>query len=51
MQIFYEDLTEDSKKQLWDIAIHELDRAAEIINDYLMFAKPAIENKEMINIW
>lgn len=51
MQMFYEDLAEDSKKQLWDIAIQELDRAAEIINDYLMFAKPAIENKEMINIW
>ncbi len=51
MQMFYEDLTEDSKKQLWDIAIQELDRAAEIINDYLMFAKPAIEHKEMINIW
>lgn len=51
MQMFYEDLTEDSKKRLWDIAIQEIDRAAEIINDYLMFAKPAIENKEMINIW
>ncbi|HWO77725.1 MAG TPA: ATP-binding protein [Bacillus sp. (in: firmicutes)] len=50
MQMFYEDLTEDSKKQLWGIAIQELDRAAEIINDYLMFAKPAIENKEIINI-
>ena len=51
MQMFYEDLMEDSKKQHCDIAIQELDRAAEIINDYLMFAKPAIENKEMINIW
>ena len=51
MQMFYEDLTEDSKKHLWGIAIQELDRATEIINDYLMFAKPAIENKEMINMW
>ncbi|MGK9184795.1 DUF4084 domain-containing protein [Priestia filamentosa] len=51
MQLFYEDLTENSKKQFWDIAIQELDRATEIINDYLMFAKPAIENKEMVNIW
>lgn len=51
LQLFYEDLTEESKKQLWGIAIQELDRATEIINDYLMFAKPAIENKEMINIW
>lgn len=51
MQMFCDDLTEDSKKQLWGIAIQELDRATEIINDYLMFAKPAIENKEMIDIW
>ncbi|MFP3846517.1 DUF4084 domain-containing protein [Priestia filamentosa] len=51
MQLFYEDLKGNSKKQLCDIAIKELDRAAEIINDYLMFAKPAIEHKEMISIW
>lgn len=51
MQMFYENLQEDSKKQYWDIAIQELDRAAEIINDYLMFAKPAIENKEKVSIW
>ncbi|MGK9185598.1 DUF4084 domain-containing protein [Priestia filamentosa] len=51
MQLFYEDLKRNSKKQLCDIAIKELDRAAEIINDYLMFAKPAIEHKEMISIW
>ncbi len=50
MQMFHEDLADDSKKRLWGIAIQELDRATEIINDYLMFAKPAIENREMINI-
>jgi two-component system sporulation sensor kinase B len=34
-----------------DIAIQELDRASAIINDYLTFAKPAIEEKEKIIIY
>ncbi|MFK9116922.1 ATP-binding protein [Peribacillus frigoritolerans] len=33
------------------IAVKELDNAAEIINDYLTFAKPAIEKKEKIIIF
>jgi two-component system sporulation sensor kinase B len=39
------------RKRYLDTAIQELDRAAEIINDYLMFAKPALEKEEKIRIY
>ncbi|OLN22188.1 hypothetical protein BTO30_10580 [Domibacillus antri] len=39
------------RKGYLNTAIHELDRAADIINDYLMFAKPAFEKEEKISIY
>jgi two-component system sporulation sensor kinase B len=39
------------RKEYLNTAIKELDRAAEIINDYLMFAKPALEKEEKIRIY
>ena len=33
---------EKSRKKYRDIAIQELDRATEVINDYLTFAKPTL---------
>jgi two-component system sporulation sensor kinase B len=46
-----EELSPQKRKQYVDTAIKELDRAAEIINDYLTFAKPALEKKEKINVF
>ncbi|MBK5501387.1 DUF4084 domain-containing protein [Peribacillus sp. TH14] len=48
MQMLYNQVDAATQKGYLDIALKELDRAAEIINDYLMFAKPAIEQKEPI---
>jgi two-component system sporulation sensor kinase B len=39
-----------TRKQYADIALQELDRAAAIINDYLMFANPVPEKEEDINV-
>jgi two-component system sporulation sensor kinase B len=46
-----EELSPQKRKQYVDTTIKELDRAAEIINDYLTFAKPALEKKEQINVF
>lgn len=43
------DSLEDRNKYA-NIALRELDRATEVINDYLTFAKPTLEQKEEINI-
>ncbi len=40
----------EERKKYRDIAIQELDRATEVINDYLTFAKPALMQSEEINI-
>lgn len=39
-----------TRKQYVQIALQELDRATEVINDYLTFAKPALDTNETINI-
>ncbi|WP_170169175.1 sensor histidine kinase [Mesobacillus subterraneus] len=41
---------ENKKKEFIDIAVQELDRAEEVINDYLTFARPAFEKVEDIDI-
>ncbi|WP_139892255.1 HAMP domain-containing sensor histidine kinase [Bacillus sp. D386] len=45
-----ENLTKEKKEQYIDIALSELDRADNIIKDFLAFAKPHINSKEDINI-
>ncbi|OZI10745.1 two-component sensor histidine kinase [Bacillaceae bacterium SAS-127] len=50
MQLLYEDLPKDKQKDYLDLAIRELDHSVEIINDYLMFARPSVETMEKINI-
>ncbi|OES46007.1 ATP-binding protein [Domibacillus iocasae] len=51
MQLAHEsDVPSETKYHLL-IAIEELDRATEIINDYLTFAKPASEENEKIMIY
>lgn len=48
MQLSYEgDIPQETKEHIL-ISIQELDRATEIINDYLTFAKPAPEEAEKI---
>lgn len=39
-----------TRKQYVQIALQELDRATEVINDYLTFAKPALDTNATINI-
>ncbi|MFC3882228.1 ATP-binding protein [Bacillus songklensis] len=51
VQMLSEDVSLQTRKKYVDIAIQELDRAAEIINDYLTFAKPILEKKEKINVF
>ena len=50
IQLLSEDISPDSRKYYADIALSELDRATEVINDYLTFAKPTLEKKEKINV-
>ncbi|WP_071394412.1 ATP-binding protein [Bacillus tuaregi] len=50
IQLLSDDINEDSRKQYSDIALKELDRATEVINDYLTFAKPTPDREEKINI-
>ncbi|WP_108669208.1 sensor histidine kinase [Peribacillus acanthi] len=44
------ELTSDEKKLYIDFAIAELDRAEHIISDYLTFAKPTLENIEILEL-
>ena len=50
IQLLSEDISAQSRKEYADIALKELDRATEVINDYLTFAKPTLEKEEKINI-
>ena len=50
IQLLSEDVSTQSRKEYADIAILELDRATEVINDYLTFAKPTLEKEEQINV-
>lgn len=45
-----EDLTKEKKESFIYLAIQEIDRASDIINDYLTFAKPAMEKAEVLKI-
>ncbi|WP_455675965.1 ATP-binding protein [Pradoshia sp.] len=45
-----DNLSKEKKQQFIDIAISELNRAENIINDYLAFAKPSMELRETIEI-
>lgn len=44
------DLPNKKKKEYIQISIEELDRANEIINDFLSFGKPSINNNERIDV-
>lgn len=50
MQMLSEDLSLETRNKYADIAMQELDRATEVINDYLTFAKPALQKKEKISV-
>lgn len=50
IQLLSGDVSPDLRKEYADIALKELDRATEVINDYLTFAKPVLEKMEKINI-
>ena len=50
LQLIDSDLKDMEKKEYMKLAITELDRATEIINDYLTFAKPYPESVERIDI-
>ena len=49
IQLLSEDISTNSRKEYADIALSELDRATEVINDYLTFAKPVLEKEEKLN--
>ncbi|HWL24359.1 MAG TPA: ATP-binding protein [Ureibacillus sp.] len=50
IQMLSEETSDQKRKQYTEIALQELDRATEVINDYLTFAKPALEKEEKINV-
>ncbi len=50
IQLLSDDISEETRKQYVDIALQELDRATEVINDYLTFAKPTLDRAERLNI-
>ena len=50
IQLLSEDISAQSRKEYAEIALMELDRATEVINDYLTFAKPTLEKEEKVNI-
>ncbi|WP_166000433.1 ATP-binding protein [Bacillus sp. Cs-700] len=50
LQLIESDLKSKQTKDYMELAINELDRATEIINDYLTFAKPFPENVEEIDV-
>ena len=50
LQLIESDLENKQTKEYMELAINELDRATEIINDYLTFAKPFPEDIEEIDL-
>ena len=50
LQLIESDLESKQTKDYMELAIQELDRATEIINDYLTFAKPFPEDVEEIDV-
>ncbi|WP_152667744.1 ATP-binding protein [Aneurinibacillus tyrosinisolvens] len=50
MQLLHQEQIEEHKKRMYtELMIGELDRAEEIINDYLTFAKPEAKHREEID--
>lgn len=50
IQLLSEEGSIHKRKDYVDIALQELDRATEIINDYLTFAKPSTQKNEIISV-
>jgi two-component system sporulation sensor kinase B len=50
IQLLSDDISAEKRKEYADITLLELDRATEVINDYLTFAKPALEKEEKVNV-
>lgn len=50
IQMLSENISPSTRKKYVEIALQELDRATEVINDYLTFAKPTLDTNETINI-
>jgi len=50
LQLLGEKSTNDKEKGYMVLAIDELDRASDIITDFLTFAKPQLENTTLLNI-
>lgn len=50
LQLLNEPDLPDNKKEYIQISIEELDRANEIISDFLAFGKPTIDNNERIDV-
>jgi two-component system, sporulation sensor kinase B len=50
LQILNEPDLPDDKKEYIKISIEEIDRANEIINDFLSFGKPSIEHNERLDV-
>jgi two-component system, sporulation sensor kinase B len=50
LQLLDEPDLPDKKKEYIQISLEELDRADEIINDFLFFGKPSMNNNERINV-
>lgn len=50
LQLLNEPDLPEKKKEYIQLSIEELDRANEIINDFLTFGKPSIENYERIDV-
>jgi two-component system, sporulation sensor kinase B len=50
IQMLSENVSDQTRESYAQIALQELDRATEVINDYLTFAKPAPDQEEKINV-
>jgi two-component system, sporulation sensor kinase B len=50
LQLLNEPSLSDKKKEYIQLSIEELDRSNEIINDFLSFGKPSINNNERIEV-
>ncbi|MFB5284939.1 ATP-binding protein [Peribacillus sp. Hz7] len=50
IQMLSEDVSAQTRKNYAEIALKELDRATEVINDYLTFAKPTPDKEEKIKV-
>ena len=50
IQMLSEDVSPKTRKNYTEIALKELDRATEVINDYLTFAKPTLDKNEKIKV-